>query len=288
MLTDQNVTRAAARMNVTQPTMSGMLQRLRYQFNDQILVRNGRHMELTPFAVSLVKPTRDAICGIDELMRAEPSFDPLTSTRAFRIMASDYCISVFMPFVAQRIGSLAPHVRIITQAIEDPVECLVSGTVDLCIWPADFLDRDFAHEHLQSEQLFSDSYVGIVSADHPISDAPSLEEFFSYRHVGVEGQGINGTIEAISLRQHARDFKPNFVVPEYTLTGYMVARSDLIGVLQARLASRVVAANPVRLISLPCQMPPIDEAMMWHRRHLDDPSHQWLRAFLAEVASSQL
>src|SRR5580698_9309749 len=56
LLTERNVTRAGNRLNVTQPTMSGMLQRLRYQFGDELLVRVGRNMELTPLGQSLVEP----------------------------------------------------------------------------------------------------------------------------------------------------------------------------------------------------------------------------------------
>jgi len=61
LLSECNVTRAAEKLGVTQPTMSGKLQRLRYQFDDELLVRKGRDMELTPFASSLIGPVRQAI-----------------------------------------------------------------------------------------------------------------------------------------------------------------------------------------------------------------------------------
>lgn len=290
LLTGQSVTRAAQQLNVTQPTMSGMLQRLRYQFNDQLLVRNGRQMELTPFAASLVAPVREAIIGVEQLMRAEPVFDPATSTRAFKVMASDYCISIFLSRIAQKIGREAPGIRVIAQPIVDPVACLVAGTIDLCISPLDlsFVSQDYRHEKLQSEHLFSDNFIAIASAQHPISDIPSLEEFLSYPHVGVEIPGGLDTMDTVSLRQHAPDHKPNFVVPEYSLIGPMVADSELIGIVQKRLADMILSTSAVRLVPIPCTMPVIDEVMMWHTRHVEDPAHRWLRSLLREIASSQL
>lgn len=277
-------------MSVTQPTMSGMLQRLRYQFNDQLLVRNGRQMELTPFAASLVDPVRDAICGIDQLMRAEPVFDPKLSNREFRVMTSDYCISVFLTFVIERIIQEAPGIRLFMQPIVDPMEDLVSGTIDICISPADLsgFGKDYNHEKLQSEHLFSDSFVGIVHEKHAISDTPNLEEFLSFPHVGVEIPGAIGTIDAVSLRQFAPDYRPSFVVPEYSLISPIVSTTDAIGMVQSRLADGLRAASPIRVIHLPCTIPSIDERMLWHTRHMEDPAHIWLRGILREVAAARL
>src|SRR6476620_8408803 len=50
LLTDKSVTRAGARMNLSQSAMSGTLARLRDVFHDELLVPVGRGMVLTPLA----------------------------------------------------------------------------------------------------------------------------------------------------------------------------------------------------------------------------------------------
>lgn len=47
LLAERNVTRAGERVGLTQPTMSNALSRLRYLFNDPLLVKVGRNLELT-------------------------------------------------------------------------------------------------------------------------------------------------------------------------------------------------------------------------------------------------
>ncbi len=76
LLHEKNVTRAAERVFVSQPAMSAALQKLRDYFNDQLLVRVGRDMELTPRGLSLVEPVREALLRIQITLGTQPTFDP--------------------------------------------------------------------------------------------------------------------------------------------------------------------------------------------------------------------
>ena len=290
LLTDRNVTRAAERLNVTQPTMSGMLQRLRYQFDDEILTRNGRHMELTSFGTSLVEPVREALRGVELLIKAEPVFNPATSTREFTLMASDYCTSIFLPQVVSYLASYAPGVRLMMQPINTPIERMFSGEIDLCITADDLslLGQDNGAEKLQSEQLFSDEFVCVVAKNHPLHEGSSIEELLSFPHIGVQMAGTLNTIESVALRQHAPFYKPNFVVGDFSLVACMVSGSSLVGVIQSRLAEVVVRTLPVRTFRPPFAMPTLNETMLWHYRHIGDPAHIWLRGMLSEVAGAWL
>jgi len=288
LLSDRNVTRAAERLNVTQPTMSGMLQRLRFQFNDQLLVRNGRQLELTPFGASLVEPVLEAIRGVELLMLAEPVFEPRTSTRAFTLMASDYCTSIFLPQVVSHIATYAPGVRLIMQPINAPFERMFSGEVDLCITADDLslFGLDNGEEKLQSEQLFSDEFVCVVATDHPLDEQSDLSELLSFPHVGVEMAGTLSTIETAWLRKHAPLYKPNFMVGDFSLVPCMVAGSNLVGIIQSRLAELAARSLPIRTLRPPFAMPTLHESMLWHARHIQDPAHVWFRGVIRDVASA--
>lgn len=69
LLAERNVTRAAERLCVTQQAASSALQRLRRHFNDELLTRVGRNLELTPLAVSLVMPVREALLNVQTALR---------------------------------------------------------------------------------------------------------------------------------------------------------------------------------------------------------------------------
>ena len=60
LLTERNVTRAGERLFLSQPAVSGILARLRHAFQDELLVRVGRNLELTAFAADLAGPCTTA------------------------------------------------------------------------------------------------------------------------------------------------------------------------------------------------------------------------------------
>jgi DNA-binding transcriptional LysR family regulator len=286
LLAERNVTRAAERLHVTQPTMSGMLQRLRWQFEDPILVSVGRYMELTPLAASLIAPTRDALRGVERLVGAESAFDLERSTRAFTLMASDYCVMTFMPSVIRALTEAAPGIRIDVRPLDSPGERLASGEVDLCISIDDrrLLGCEDADD-LQSQHLFSDRFVSIVDADRPLDAESSVADYFSFPHIGVRLPGHLRTIDATCLREHMPEHRPCYTVADFSVIPHMVTGSRLVGIVQKRLADAAVATIPVKAFAPPFTIPDVNETMFWDKRHDADASHLWLRRFLAAEAA---
>ena len=282
LITERNVTRAAERLHVTQPTMSGMLQRLRCQFDDEILVRNGRNMELTYFGLSLIEPVREALRGIESLVRAEPTFDAQTSTRTFSIMASDYCTAIFMPRVIARLATEAP--------LNAPVERMLSGELDLCISTDNIglLSRQPGEYLLQSQHLFSDQFVCVVAQNHALNERCSLDDYMSFPHVGVQLAGDIHTLVCLSTRQHRPLYKPAYTVADFSMIPLVVAKSSLVGVVQKRLAKIASETSQIRSFAPPFEIPGINETMLWHPRHSEEPSHAWLRELLFSEAQRWL
>ena len=97
LLTLKNVSRAAERLNVGQSAASNALARLRNYFNDDLVVRVGRRMELTPRAEGLQDPVKDVLLRIEATVDSQPDFNAKNSTRQFRIFLSDYSAMTIMP-----------------------------------------------------------------------------------------------------------------------------------------------------------------------------------------------
>lgn len=115
LMLERSVTRAAGKLSVSQPAMSGALMRLRSHFGDELIQRVGRQMVLTPFALSLSPRVHDLVEGMGVVARSRPGFDPASSMRTFVVVGSDYAQSVFMPAAYRRVMSLAPFVSIDTE-----------------------------------------------------------------------------------------------------------------------------------------------------------------------------
>jgi LysR family transcriptional regulator, nod-box dependent transcriptional activator len=74
LLNECNVSRAGARIGLSQPAMSAA--RLREIFGDPLLVRVGRELALTRNAEELIVPLREALDRIEMTLRQKVRFDP--------------------------------------------------------------------------------------------------------------------------------------------------------------------------------------------------------------------
>ena len=290
LLTERNVTRAAERLHVTQPTMSGMLHRLRQQFGDQILVRIGRSMELTPLGETLIAPVRDALNGINLLVKAEPAFNPATSARTFSVMMSDYCAMTFLPRVVRRLARTAPGIRLDLKALSSPIPRLMEGDIDACISTDDWslLKRAGEDETLCKHLLFSDEFVCIAAKNHPLRNPMTIQEFLQYPHVGAQFDGTFNTVDGAAVQQYAPVYQPTYTVADFLVIPYIVADSEILGVVQKRLAVAAQKSVPLKLLVPPFEIPNINETLLWHPRHSGDPAHAWLRQTLIEEAQAEL
>ena len=89
-LKERCVTRATEALELSQPSLSSSLARLRRHFNDELLHRVGNRYELTPLATQLSDRTTAALAGVQRVFDSSPDFDPATSEREFTVVMSDY------------------------------------------------------------------------------------------------------------------------------------------------------------------------------------------------------
>jgi DNA-binding transcriptional LysR family regulator len=68
---ERSVARAADRLSLTQPTVSGMLQRLRHMFSDPLFVRTSHGILPTPRAEALDGPIKELLANAQLLVRVE-------------------------------------------------------------------------------------------------------------------------------------------------------------------------------------------------------------------------
>jgi DNA-binding transcriptional LysR family regulator len=279
LLDELSVTRAAARLGYTQPTVSGMLRRLRDVLGDPLFVRTQRGLLPTPRAQALALPLRQWLADSRHLVAPE-KFDPATSQATFSISSNDYMQhALLMPFVAS-LRREAPRLRL---AVTPPVveglgEALAAGRIDLAV-----TIPEFALPELRSRLLYRERYVVAVRRRHPLARAKvSLETFCRYDHVVVSPTG--GSFEGPTDRALARLGRRRTVrysVPSFLLLPDMLQTDDLIAVVPSRL----LAATDGRLVQLkpPIDVPGFDVIAVWHPRVDSDAAHRWLRRSLTQI-----
>lgn len=284
LLAERNVTRAARRLNLSQPALSAQLARLRDLFGDALLVPAQRGMLPTPRALELQEPLRRVLDEVRGVLVAGARFDPAAALTTFRIAASDYTQQAILAPLALGLARDAPGLRFAFRTIDAPnlVAQMEEGTVDLAL-----MVPETAPERLRMRVLFDERYVAIVRRDHPaVGAALDLDTFCALDHVIVSprGGGFVGPTDA-ALAAHGRSRRVAMSVPGFLIVPEIVARSEMIALVPERMARD--AAARVQIFEPPLPVPGFRIAMVWHHRTADDPAQQWLRARLAAQIADQ-
>jgi DNA-binding transcriptional LysR family regulator len=281
LLTERNVTRAAERLGLSQPTVSAALGRLRRHFGDELLHRTGSRYELTPLAQQLSARTTPALADVRRVFDATADFDPGTSEREFTIMISDYAATVFGNRLATRLASVAPGVRLRFQQTDPAVvghglETL--RNVDGLVLPHGFLTD------IPSTDLFEDTWVCVVSKDNEaVGEELTMDDLARLPWLVTFHLPTAYTPAARQLRMMGVEPRIEMVVDNFLTVPFLVAGTSRVAVLQRMLALRLAETAGIRVLPCPWDVVPLKEAFWWHPVLRQDPGHRWLRQVLRDV-----
>ncbi|AGL19788.1 LysR family transcriptional regulator [Actinoplanes sp. N902-109] len=286
LLSRASVSGAAEELELSQPTVSVALGRLRRHFDDPLLVRIGNHYELSPLAVTLKPVVADAIAGAERVFLGREPFDPAASRRRFTVFASDYWIETMGPPISRLLSIAAPEASVgfeipPSRYVETPLEGLRG--VDGMLVP-----RGALHgiPHLD---LFSTEWRCVVSADNPHVGAELDLTTLAALPWAVFAARSDSDDEATSIVM--RQVRLSGLTPHVQVSsGTFAALPALVqGTTRVAVVHRSLAENAERTMGLRSFRPPFPtnpmvQAFWWHPIHEHDRGHQWFRALLRSVA----
>ncbi|HYS63230.1 MAG TPA: LysR family transcriptional regulator [Paraburkholderia sp.] len=277
LLSEHNVTRAAERLNFSQPSVSVHLAKLRDVLGDPLLLPGPRGMRPTARAEALREPLRQALEALERAVAPARPFDPAEATHTWRVAATDYAESTIILPALAGLRAAAPGTRLAVVEAAPPriARQAEQGEVDLA-----FHTSEGAPAGLRRRVLFAERYVLAGRAGHPrLKRRPTLAQFCKLEHVIVspDGGGFIGiTDEVLAKAGLAR--KVVLSVPHFLFVMSALASTDLVAMVPARL---VRDTGVLRTVEPPVEVPGYEMAMLWHERSHRDPAHQWLREHIA-------
>jgi DNA-binding transcriptional LysR family regulator len=281
VMRERNVTRAGEHLGLSQPAMSHALSRLRYMLKDDLFVRSPKGMLPTPRAEQLALPVRAALDGLQHSL--EPTqFIPSEAARSFGIAVDNYSAIVLVGPLAARVTKLAPGVRceFRPSGTLNILDLLDRGELDLAIgpWP----DQGERFSRLSSLQ---DGFVAVLRKGHPAVGARelSLEEFAALPHLAISSvpYGTDFVDRALARRKLTRRVQLH---APFLSAAQILATSDMVAVLEQRVADELVRYRPLVVRRLPHSSPTLETAMIWPRRLDNQPAHRWLREMVGVTA----
>lgn len=284
LLEEQNITRAAARLHMTQSATSGVIGRLRGYFEDDLLVQVGRKMMLTPRAKQLQAPVREILLKIQTSITSKPEESIAESKRHFRVMASDYLICVIFAEVIKEANREAPFVTFeLVSPNDSPLEMLLHGEIDLMIAPEHYISTQHP-----SQLLFEEQHVCVVwEGNTSVGQNLTLERYLEMGHIAATfGRNRTPGVDEWLIKQYGCSRRLEVITHDFSTIPSLIMGTERIATMLSRLAALYARTLPLRLIRPPVELTTMKEYMAWHRSMDSDPMLRWLRDKVVDTIRS--
>lgn len=279
---ERHVTRAAERLNLSQPAVSNALARLRVALGDELFLRRPGGVELTALATALAGPIAEALDRLAETLSVRAPFDPATARRVFAVAMSEYAEAALVPRALERMQAEAPHCLLaVSHADRTNAEALLErGDAQLAI--AVLAEPSALYTRIR---MLPEAFRTLMRADHPLAEGElTLERFLSVPHLLHSPNGSrDGALDRV-LAEQGKARRLGAVVAHLSAVPQILARTDMIMTLSARLATQLAEGHRLALRDPPIEVKHTRLSMVFHRRFEADPGHAWLRRMLIAEA----
>jgi DNA-binding transcriptional LysR family regulator len=280
LLVEQNVTRAASRLHLSQPAVSAQLNRLRHEFNDPLLIPAQRGMTPTAKAMELIDPLRLSLDQVRATLASHRNFDPAKAKLTLSIACTDYLQAAVVKPLVVALRIQAPGVRVAIRNLNVPqLEAqMVRGDVDLAL-----MTPAAAPPSLRTRHLFDERYVLIGRRKHPqLRDGITVAEFAQLEQVIVSLDG-GGFLTPVDSALAALGHKRNVVLSaaSFQFVPEIISSSDFVALVPERLVRD--KADKLKVTDCPFPVEGFAVGMVWHERVHGHSGQRWIREAIVSL-----
>lgn len=273
LVEEGSVTGAAARLRLSPPAVSRSLGRLRLATGDAILVRTGRTMTRTPYALAVRDELSEVLQRAAQIVTPGRHLDLGVLDRVFTLRMHDALAAAIAPTLLTEVRATAPGVQLRFLAeTEIDTDELRQGRVDLEVGSTVPAAPELRHEVLGADVL-----VAVMRGGDAAVRGLDLDTYIRAPHIVVSRRGrLADPIDTILAgRGAARTVVAS--VGSIAAAVQIVAGSD--AVLTAPRHAVQAIAIPYGLDVVPLPFPPSTAPVVsvWHHRSDTDLAHAWLR-----------
>lgn len=279
----QNISHAAERLNLSQPSVTYNLNRLRKHLNDPLFIRDKFGVKPTKLAQNLYPSFFDALDKIHLAIDAAKHFDPRSSNKTFKLGISDLGEICLLPALIQYLQEHAPHIKLEIEEIhsEKVEEWLVEGYLDVAVFNSSYTIMP----QIESRNLFEERYVCIANKDHPrIQKDLSLSQYLNEKHVSIKS--TTGHIEIDQkLKELGLSRQIMLEVPHFSVLANVVKNSEVLVTLPSRAAYAYQQNTDINIFELPFELKPFNVSVNWFNHKDDLEARKWFCKVLKNIFS---
>ncbi|WP_317918018.1 LysR family transcriptional regulator [Vibrio sp. MACH09] len=279
---EENVTRAAEKLCLSQSAMSKSLAKLRVQFNDPLFTRTSHGLKPTSRAQA-IKPKLNALVNQLSEIHGPDKFEPHLSNRRFNIALVESGYPLILPHFLPSLFVEAPNIKISTHIWDDSTfNKLKTGELDIGITGKDIQFSDAAltmhpPQGINEHVLYQDNQVCVVRKDHPVLQQEwDLPKYLSLRHVQVRCDGNEKWLLDFKLANLNLHRDVAITVPDFNSAASLCTYTDFVFTAPSHFSNLVAKHFDLVVLPLPLEFPPMAYTLFWHKDNQADPALDWL------------
>lgn len=292
VMAERNVTRAGARLAMTQPAVSNALRRLREATNEELFVPSASGVTPTDHALALWPTVRQSLGSLRQVFEPQ-GFDPQAQARSFKLAMADATAALFVPTLVRALqqDQVRADLRVVPLTSRDPRAMLEQGQADVALgfFPevAAALAAEGEQALLAMTPLYGCQYRCVMRRGHELASdgALTLDAYCAADHLRVSFAGRPRGFVDEALAELGRQRRVMITASHFATAAVAVQQSDLLTVLPRSYVPASGFAQDLATQPLPFELPPITIGLLWHRRHQSDGGQRWLRQSLARAAA---
>lgn len=285
LLAENSVAGAAQRLHLTPPAVSRTLARIRHVTGDDILVRAGRAMVPTPYALAIRDEVRALVQQAASLLKPGRRLDLPALDRTFTVRGHDVLLSALAPTLIAQVAAAAPRARLrfLGEVAGEDAGSL-RHEVDLELGGSEPSLPEISHEIVGADRL-----VVACRKGHALTSGRlTARRLASAIHLTVSRRGrLDDRIDAAFAQAGLRR-QVVASLPTCAAALEVVAQGDLVTIVPRTLCAGLCKSFGVAMRALPLDVPSTPVVLAWHRRFESDPAHAWLRGRVMDILDTAL
>jgi DNA-binding transcriptional LysR family regulator len=308
ILTEQHISKAAKKINLSQPRISNALRELREIFDDELLIRTKHNqMILTEKAVKLKISVRNILTEVNLLFEENQPFNPAAFHGNFNILMSDYVTTTFLPLLTKYLNKNAPGITISTYTFDYIHKAPENILNSLNLIIAVHIPMDNHIGFNMKEFLFDDELVYTANSSHQIFKNCSDEKIEEFPCLEINmhdeflplNQSDNDANETSSIRRdiYWQNDTGNLTNQKYTngsvtampVSNIMIAcnilnSSDIICISPKKLLLPIYKHFNLNIKKLSKHKSKLEFYQYWKNNTDNKQSLVWLRKIIKQIA----
>jgi LysR family transcriptional activator of mexEF-oprN operon len=280
---ERSVTRAAARLALSQAATSAALARLRETCADELFVRVKGGMQPTPRALDVFAQLEGSIGPLAAALAPAPRFDPRESSRRFAIGMSDDFEMAIGPEISRRVLEQASGVSVIfRQTNRHTVDAMLDAQqIELAVTVGAPAKRATC-----TESLGRSNYACVVdSARWGIAMPLSLDDYLALPHVLVSFSGREGVVDA-ALRAIGKSRRVQTALTHFSAVPAFLTSVKAVTTLPSHAARVLARVSPLATCAPPVPFDDYEVSLVYRRTSAHDPGLEWFRGIVHDAYRS--